>query len=381
MKILIVSEFFPRDEDLKFSGGVESTAYFVSKYLAENNEIHIVTTRLPGTYENEVIDKINIHRVGPTKNYRAGANLSEIFSLIKFVKSSVQIGLELKPDIVEGTNFITHFIAKRIASKNRVPLVFWYPDVFIGRWIKTSGLASGLIGEIVERINLLSSPDRFIAISRSTKKKLVKNNIPDDKIEVIGCGVDPKEFNFKQLKFEKPTIICISRLVAYKKIDNLVWAFAAVRKKIPNLKLIIVGSGPQESSLKKIAQMIKVDKNISHFKNLSRAELIKKLKSSHILCLPSEVEGFGICVIEAAAAQVPYVVSDIDVLKEVSKNGKGGLFFKTGSIKDLSKKIEDLLLDKNLYDKKSREGLTLSKFYKWDDIAIKTEVIYKSLLQ
>jgi glycosyltransferase involved in cell wall biosynthesis len=363
MKILIISEFFPTGKDLKFSGGVEARTYFVSKYLAQKYEVHIITTYLPGTKNHELISGIHVHRVGPLKNYRAGANLSEIFSLIKFVRSSIEKGNEIMPDIVEGTNFITHFIAKRISSKNRIPLVFWYPDVFIGSWIKTSGLASGLIGEVLERINLLSSPDQFIAISNSTKNKLIKNNIDEDKISVIHCGVDPQEFDFKQPKFKNPTIICISRLVAYKKIDNLIWAYAVVRKKIPNLKLIIVGSGPEESRLKKMVKMIKVVKSVSFAKNLPRRELVKAIKSSHILCLPSQVEGFGICVIEAAASKIPYVISNIPVLREISKNGRGGLIFKTGSSLDLSKKLENLLQNRTLYEQKSREAFILSKTY------------------
>src|SRR3989344_6491734 len=114
MKILIVSEFFPTGKDLKFSGGVEARTYFVSRHVARTHNVHIITTRLPGTKNHELINRVNIHRVGPVKNYRAGAHLAEIFPLIKFVGSSFKKGNEIKPDIVEGTNFITHFIAKRI---------------------------------------------------------------------------------------------------------------------------------------------------------------------------------------------------------------------------------------------------------------------------
>lgn len=381
MKILIISEFFPTGKDLKFSGGVEARNYFVSKYLAQKHEVHIITTKLPGTKNHELISRIHVHRVGPVKNYRAGANLSEIFSLIKFVRSSIEIGNEIMPHIVEGTNFITHFIAKRISSKNRIPLVFWYPDVFVGNWIKTYGLASGLIGEAVERFNLLGPVDQFIAISNSTKNKLIKNNIETEKIRVISCGVDLEEFNFKQPKFKNPTIICISRLVAYKKIDSLIWAFAALRKKIPNLKLIIIGSGPEEGKLKKIVRMISIVKSVTFFKNLPRRKLVKTIKSSHILALPSEIEGFGICVIEAAASKIPYVISNIPVLMEITKNGRGALVFIAGSVLDLSKKIESLLISKSLYDQKCQEAFMLSKSYSWRDISNKTENVYKSLLK
>ncbi len=114
---------------------------------------------------------------------------------------------------------------------------------------------------------------------------------------------------------------------------------------------------------------------------MPRAELIKELKSSYLFCLPSSTEGFGIAVLEAAAAGVPYVISNIDVFREITKNAKGGFLFELGSVRDLAQKIERLNTNKELYEKKENEAHSLVKIYSWREIASETEQVYKKLLK
>ena len=188
------------------------------------------------------------------------------------------------------------------------------------------------------------------------------------------------EFQHKGIKFDTPTVICVSRLTKYKKIEDLIWAFASIVKSGRKANLLIIGRGPQENKLKEIVKMVNLYNHITFKSNLSRTELVKYFKSSHVFCLPSAVEGFGISVIEASAAGIPYIVSDIDVFKEITRNGQGGLLFKLGNIHDLVSKLDKLLSDKKFYGKKSKEALKLSKIYDWKQISKETEKVYKSLI-
>src|SRR3989344_5470166 len=120
MKILLVTEFFPQGRDLKFSGGVEARTYFVAKYLAKNNQVHVIASRQKGSKKLDIINGIKIHRAGPVLNYSETAGLSEIPRKIMFILSAIKTGVILKPDIVDGANFIAHLIAKQIALKNKI---------------------------------------------------------------------------------------------------------------------------------------------------------------------------------------------------------------------------------------------------------------------
>ena len=81
---------------------------------------------------------------------------------------------------------------------------------------------------------------------------------------------------------------------------------------------------------------------------------------------------------EGLGANTPYVCSDIEVLKEVTNNSKGGLIFKQKDPKDLANKIAILLKDKTLYKEKQREAKNLSKEYNWDILAKKINNIYEN---
>lgn len=370
----MVTDFFPTGKDLRFTGGVEARTFFVAKYLAKHHQVHVICSRETGTTKLQVIQNIKIHRVGPQTDYLKSGSVSSVLQRLAFIKSAVETGKRIKPDIVDGGNFVGNLIAREIARQNKIPCIYWYPDVFIGQWLKTSGMITGMSGFLLEKINLSRGAQQFIAISQTTKNKLIKNGIPAAKITVIPCGVDTGEFRKQHSQENK--IICISRLVGYKRLQDLIWAFALVIKRLPKIKLLIVGRGPDEKNLKQIVKMLKLESKVSFKKNLKRQYLISQIQSSKILCLPSETEGFGIAVIEAAAAGVPYIVSDIEVLKEITKNGQGGLIFKLGDVKDLAEKIKKLLSHDKLYEEKSKEALNLSKNYNWSDIAKQTEKIY-----
>lgn len=378
MKILLITEFFPKGKNLAFSGGVEARTYFVGKYLARRHLVYVVCSHQPGAARRESIDGIRVLRVGQTMNYNAGSGKLNLIKLISFIKNAIDIGSKIQPDVIDGGNFIAHTIAKQISLKNNRPAVFWYPDVFIGKWIQTSGVISGLGGWIVEKINLRRGADKIIAISRVTKDKLEKQI--DEDVVMIPCGVDKKEFKQYLKKKEEETIICVSRLVKYKRVDDLIWSFSILLKRGIKARLKIVGEGPKEKELKTLVSMLGIKELVSFKKNLPRMTLVKELSSSYLFCLPSEIEGFGISVIEAAAAGIPYVVSDIPTFKEITKGGKGGIICELGNKNKLASGLAKLLTNKSLYKKKSVEAQILAKDYSWAKVAQETENIYKSLL-
>jgi glycosyltransferase involved in cell wall biosynthesis len=380
MKILLVTEFFPRGKDLRYSGGVESRTFFLAKNLASKNNIAVIASKQKGEKEFEKIGRIKVYRPGPATLYTETPPISQIPRKIRFIFSAIKLGCSLNPDILDGSNYIGHLIAKQISIRTKTKVVFWYPDVFIGSWLKNAGFA-GIFGWSLEKFNLLRGADHFIAISKSTARKLLSNGVNSRDLTTIPCGVDSSEFKIKIGKKTTKKIICVSRLVPYKRTKDLVLAFALLSKKYPNLLLTIIGSGPEKGKLTSLVKNLKLTIKIRFKDNLPRTKLVNEIKSSYLFCLPSVVEGFGISVLEAAAAGVPFVISDIEVFKEITQQGKGGLLFQTGSIKGLCAKIEKLLSDENLYSKKINEARNLASKYQWSDIANQTESLYKSLIK
>lgn len=380
MKILLVTDFFPTGKDLRFSGGVEARTFFVARELAKRNDVFIISARLPQTRAKEKMFGFTVYRPGPMINYNSGApTVFDLHKRLSFIFSAISLGKKISADVVDGGNFSDHFIAKMISNTQKIPVVFWYPDVFIGQWIKISGLLGGFAGYLLEKTNLIFSADLFIAISNVTSNKLIMQGVDKTKVVTIPCGVESSEFKKKVHKSKITQIICISRLVSYKRIKDLLFAFVLVERELKKVKLLIVGSGPQKKELLQLARELKILNKIQFLENLSRMKLVEKIKESHLFVLPSAVEGFGISTIESAAGGVPYVVSDIPVFREVTKNGKGGLLFNLGSPTDLAAKIKCLLQDDSFYRKKIVEAKGLAGLYNWAKIAVDTEKNYQLL--
>ncbi|MDP2632625.1 MAG: glycosyltransferase [Candidatus Curtissbacteria bacterium] len=171
MKILLITEFFPTGKDLKFSGGVEARNFFLAKNLAKKHKVYVLTSKLPGTKKREELSSFEIFRVGNTRSYNATAN--NVIQRIKFIISAIKFANALDIDLVDSSNFVTHFAAKIVSFRKKIPHIAWYPDVWIGSWIKIAG-ASGVLGEILERTNLLLGANAYIAISKETASKLKK---------------------------------------------------------------------------------------------------------------------------------------------------------------------------------------------------------------
>src|SRR3990167_7380880 len=376
MKILLVTEFFPTGKDLRFSGGVEARTYYIAKHLAKNHRVSVLAALSPGTKKREKLSNIDIFRIGPARNY--SASVGHLISRLRFMQNAVKFGVGIDADIVEGGNYISHFIAKGIAQRKNIPVVAWYPDVWLGDWIKNAKLY-GIFGEILERYNLFRGFDAYIAISKKTQTLLSKYT--KKRVHLIYCGVDYQEFSKNKKKSQKPTILCISRLASYKNIKTLILAFAHLSHSFENIVLQIVGEGPEEKSLRNLVDNLKIKNKVKFFSNLPRKELIILIKSSQVFCLPSKVEGFGIATIEAASAGIPYVNSNIPVQVEVTKRGMGGFLADPDSPIDFSNKLSKLLSNKKLYIKKSMDARSLSKIYNWPEIALQTEQVYINTLK
>lgn len=375
MRILLVTEFFPSGKGLRFSGGVEARTFYLAKHLAQKHKITILCSLLKGQKITERIYGFSIYRVGPTRSYTA--TVGDIVKRILFIREAIKKGQNFDVQIVDGSNFIAHFIAKSIAQSKKIPVVAWYPDVWIGSWFKNTGLI-GILGAPLEWINLKRGFDAYIAISKITAGKL--QQFAKSKIYLIPCGLESQEFKFQQNKFKDPTVICVSRLAKYKHLNILLLAFAHLSTKIKNAKLIIVGTGPQSNYLKKMVHALRIFPRVRFFSNIPRKTLIKLITSSHIFSLPSQTEGFGIATIEAAYAGLPFVISNIPVNQEITRNGQGGYLVNPNDPLALSKRFYDLLTIKMLYTKKSNDAQKMASIYSWKLVANETEKVYAQLL-
>lgn len=355
MKVLWITEFFPGSDQGEITGGVESRCFFVSKYLREKGlELKIIARRTTGS-------------VWETADART------IPGRFIFVWKAVFAALFSHFDVIEGSNFITYPPAWLVGTIKRKPVVFWYADVFIGRWQKEAGWVTGAILELWERGCLLLPGVKYIAISLETKKKLVAYGVAEEKIKVINCGVDRRELAAIKVPTKKTVdVVCVSRLLKYKRVEDLVRALMMLE----TVGGLIIGRGPELASLKKLA----VRKDIQFAGYIpTYKDVLSAMAGAKIFCLPSVLEGFGITTVEAAGLGLPFVVADTPINREILGKSGAGLFFESKNYSDLAEKINAVLKNQVMYNNFTRKALLLAQRYDWEKIAMQTKNYYEDL--
>lgn len=355
MKIAIITEFFSRDKQA-FTGGVEARTYHWIKHLEQDHQVVVIAK---------------------SRNFVA-ANAESILPRIRFMVSAWWQTLRLQPDIIEGSNLICYLPAYMSGLFLRKPVIAWIPDIYDKDWFRDFSGLTAWSGYLLERLILKLPYSQIIAMSQVTKKKLEKAGVRPERITVVYGGVDVTKLEkIKTNKSKNPSIVTMARLVNYKRVDDLIKAVAELKAKHPKLTLDILGDGPERGRLETLAQDLGVSKQVKFHGALEQEQAFKILKQSHIFSLPSIVEGFGLVTVEAAAAQVPFVSSDIAPTREITEGGLGGILYLPKSIDKLVKGIDSLLTNQKLYKDKQSQAKRLARKYDWSEIHRQTYKVYQ----
>ena len=374
MKVLFISEFFPSSTHIDVHGGVEARAYQIAVRM--KNSAVVIASRELGKPQQQILSGMSIFRVGLSRRYsRTGAFLERI----SFIASAVIKGLFIKCDVIEASSFFAWLPAYTLARLKRCKCVLIVADT-IDAYASDTTIISYLLLHSYERLCLRYKWDAIITISRMTKKKLQKKGIPESKIQVIYCGVSLKEIrSIKVNKREIPTICCIARLVPYKRTQDLIEAVAMLNRNRVNVRLDIIGHGEEETQLKELVALKKLTSHIEFHSYLPKQIMVwRLLKKSHLFCLPSLVEGFGMVTVEAMAAAVPVVLPDLQIHHEVTDD-RGVIFYRGRDTHDLAAKIEKLLRDKKLYTRLKKQTQGVASKYQWSKIFEQTYTIYEHM--
>jgi glycosyltransferase involved in cell wall biosynthesis len=180
----------------------------------------------------------------------------------------------------------------------------------------------------------------FIAVSGEVKKELIHHDkVPAQKIHVILNGIDLARVVDRGVKkfHAPPRLITVGRLFKQKDHETLLRAMAEISTA---WSLRMVGTGSLEKYLKTLAKKLGIDSKVEFigFRN----DIPKLLAESDVFCFPSRWEGLGLAVIEAAAAGLPVIATDLPVLKEVFKPGEAK-FVKSGDVDGWVRAITETL--------------------------------------
>ncbi len=200
--------------------------------------------------------------------------------------------------------------------------------------------------------------------------------------EIVPNGVDLSAFPKPVIDEVKKarTIVTTSRLVPKNGVDLLIKAAALLKNELPDLKVLIAGSGHQEEELKKTAKEAGVESIVEFLGGVAPEKIPEILARADIFVRASRSEGLGNSFLEAMAAGLPVIGTPVGGIPDFLKDGETGLMVKVDDAEDLARRLKKLLDDAGLRKKLAENGRRLvEEKYGWDAVAFKMAAIFNKL--
>ena len=165
------------------------------------------------------------------------------------------------------------------------------------------------------------------------------------KIHVVHCGIDPIRYAGKSMG-RGGDLLFVGRLAAVKGVPVLFEALALARQSRPNLRLTLIGDGPERSILEAEAEPLGDAVRFVGYQSQDAVALA--LKRADALVLPSFAEGVPVVLMEAMAAGIPVIATQIAGIPELVEHGISGLLVPPGDSGALANAILSSLADPDL---------------------------------
>lgn len=201
----------------------------------------------------------------------------------------------------------------------RSPVICLMYHIHTAQWAMRFGPPVAATGRWLEgrAMPLVYRRARFVTISASTHRGLVDLGVPESRVRTVEMGCDPVPTTGP--RSETPRFLVLGRLVPHKRVDLALRLWEQVRPRTGG-RLVVVGDGPELERLRGIA---------GHDVELTgRVDLARKgreLGAAWLLIHPAHHEGWGMVVMEAAAAGVPTVAFDVDGVRDSVVAGVTGV--------------------------------------------------------
>lgn len=221
--------------------------------------------------------------------------------------------------------------------------------------------------------------DAMISVSNEMQR-LLEEQYPEHikKSSIIYNGIDPPNFTPSTINLKSKILLFVGRLSSIKGIFPLMEAMQKVRRDI---KLVVLGDGPDRSSLEQDIQRKNLQENVILKGAVSMQKVFEWVDRSYALVLPSFYETQGIVLMEANICGRPVLASNINGINEMVENGENGILFEKGNTDEIAKSI-NWLFDHPKEAKRMGnfgESYVMKKF-SWDIIAQKTAAVYSKLI-
>jgi glycosyltransferase involved in cell wall biosynthesis len=230
---------------------------------------------------------------------------------------------------------------------------------------------------------------RYVVLSHAAGTMLEREfHIPRPRIHVIPGGVNMKRFRDPRSRaaareglgwpVDRPIVLTVSRLVQLKGVANMIWAIEQVRQRVPDVLLVVAGTGPHRASLARQVRARGLSDCVKLIGHVG-SDLPAVYRAADVSVVPSlALETFGLVVIESLACGTPALVTPVAGLPEVVQDLDPRLICAGTAPAELAQRLIDVLSG-GLTLPTSEQCRSYAARFDWSIIAGRIASVYREV--
>lgn len=303
-----------RDLGHSLAGGSERYAWEYAVALRDAGaKVDFVTAQEGGRPRRETVDGISILRGG-------GPFTFYLFAVWFYLTRRRTLDVVIDPECGIPT-FSPLFVRRSTVvvlvvhhvHQEQFRTYFPTPLAMFGRWLE-----AGLMPRVYRGV-------RTVAVSESTRDEMVAQLGWSGEVGILANGTSHDAAQqCDPLAKDVDRLVALGRLVPHKRVDLVIRSVRDLARTRPDLRLDVIGRGPEEASLRALVAELGVEDRVTIHGYLDEAHKAELLRRAGLHVCASDIEGWGQVVVEAAAYGVPTVARDVPGLRDSIRNGSTG---------------------------------------------------------
>jgi phosphatidylinositol alpha-mannosyltransferase len=365
LKIGIVSPYgYPHP------GGVnEHVRHAYEAMRRMGHDVWIITSN----YGKEREDEGRVIRLGTGYAFPANGSMGRVTLGWRFKQQARDLLAEHRFDILHFHEPFVPFLSPTVLDRSDTVNIATFhafggfsPSYWVGKWF-----AGRLNDKLHGRIAVSGAARHFISRYFPGDYRIIPNGVDLDRF----ADAEP----FEELRDGTINILFVGRFEERKGLIHLLRAYHRLRKRHVDARLLIIGSGPKQREYRRFIGLRQI-RDVEFLGRVSDDAKARYFASADIFCAPATgQESFGIVLLEAMAAGVPIVASDIHGYKNVVQRGVQGLLVEPRNHRALAAALYRLSSDADLRHRMGEEGRAKAPEYSWDRVTEQIVDFYREI--
>lgn len=338
MRLLLLNYEFP-----PVGGGASAASYYLaSEYSRRGHRVDVLTCRAAGHAPIERLNGVTVHRV---MSIRRSAHDTGVFGALTYLCAAHwKLRTLLKAENYDFAQFffsvptgLLSFQWRRATGK---PYIVSLRGSDVPGYDPSFKLVDYLHRALRPITRRILAHSRHVVANSESLRELALKSYPENPISVVTNGVSPTIFRPASAPHKPGATIralCVARLVKRKGIHYLLEAIE--QSNASNLRVTIVGTGPEEASLRQLAKSLSIEGRVEFMGQQSPQSMANCYRSADFLVHPALAESFSMTLLEAMASGLPIVATDVGGIPELVEPDENGFLVPPGDVPALADAI------------------------------------------